>query len=527
MTSLKRAAIRGYFFERCAGGAQSRDFWPTIKPFLSKGSKNSQEICLLENGNVISDPDSVCNIFNDHFSKIANDIGRNLNDEEVKNHESVQKIRENIPRSEPLVFKQVSEKQVNRYIRSIGNAKATGLDNHSAKILKIIQPCYVTHLTRLVNRMFAESTFPESMKNARVTPIFKKEDPLLKKYYRPVSVLPIRSKIFERAMVDQLNDHFQTLFHPFLSAYRKGYSCQSTLLALTEDWKKALDDGHYVGAILMDLSKAFDCLPHKLLLEKLRAYNIEDAISEIKCETIQQGQKIMSLVNDSKQHDQLINQVMQKTHTCDMNGYPLLADVVARATPPVQGAAIKQLARPHGQTDGVATRYAPMNRRITENKVRTEAVEHTHTQVGVVPDSSEGFVIPQAHRRKNEKVAQRRNNQRRGVIIGRGESTGLTAVPPPQRDFFISRVHKLDGMKEVGDFMTNKGVHIRDISKRSNDNAKMNSFKISISVDDMQKVKDPLFWPKGWIVRRWFERVESIQNDGRVAQSERVHRNSI
>ena len=280
VTSLKRAAIRGYFFERCAGGAQSRDFWPTIKPFLSKGSKNSQEICLLENGNVISDPDSVCNIFNDHFSKIANDICRNLNDEEVKNHESVQKIRENIPRSEPLVFKQVSEKQVNRYIRSIGNAKATGLDNHSAKILKIIQPCYVTHLTRLVNRMFAESTFPESMKNARVTPIFKKEDPLLKKYYRPVSVLPIRSKIFERAMVDQLNDHFQTLFHPFLSAYRKGYSCQSTLLALTEDWKKALDDGHYVGAILMDLSKAFDCLPHKLLLEKLRAYNIsEHAVS--------------------------------------------------------------------------------------------------------------------------------------------------------------------------------------------------------------------------------------------------------
>ena len=215
-----------------------------------------------------------------------------------------------------------------------------------------------------------------------------------------------------------------------------------------------------------------------------------------------------------------INQVMQTTHTCDMNGYLLLADVVARAIPPVQGAAIKQSTRPHGQTGGVATRHAPMSRRTTENKVRTEAVEHTHMQAGAVPDSSEGFVIPQAHRRNNERVAQWRNNQRRGVIIGRGESTGLTAVPPPQRDFFISRVHKLDGMKEVGDFMTNKGVHIKDISKRSNDNAKMNSFKIFISVDDMQKVKDPLFWLKGWIVIRWFERVESIQNDGHVAQSE-------
>ena len=118
------------------------------------------------------------------------------------------------------------------------------------------------------------------MLRAAVTPICKKEDPLLKKYYRPVSVLPIQSKIFERALVDQLDDYFRVLFHPFLSAYRKGYSCQSTLLALTEDWRQSLDGGHFVDAILIDLSKAFDCLPHRLLLEKLRAYNLaESAVS--------------------------------------------------------------------------------------------------------------------------------------------------------------------------------------------------------------------------------------------------------
>lgn len=131
--------------------------------------------------------------------------------------------------------------------------------------------------------MFSESRFPSEMKSARVTPIHKKEDPLQKEKYRPVSVLPIRSKVFEWSMVDQLNDHFRGLFHPFLSAYRKGYSCQSALLALTEDWRSALDRGHFVGAILMDLSKAFDCLPHKLLLEKLHAYGLaESAVSLIK-----------------------------------------------------------------------------------------------------------------------------------------------------------------------------------------------------------------------------------------------------
>ena len=70
---------------------------------------------------------------------------------------------------------------------------------------------------------------------------------------------------------------FRARFHPFLSAYRKGYSCQSTLLALTEDWRQSLDGGHLVGAILMDLSKAFDCLPPRLLLEKLRAYNLAES----------------------------------------------------------------------------------------------------------------------------------------------------------------------------------------------------------------------------------------------------------
>ncbi len=96
MTSLKRAAIRGYFFEIYSGGPQSKDFWPTIKPFLSKGSANSLNICLLEDGNVVNDPVSVCNIFNDHFSNIANEIGRYLSEEEVQNHTSVIKIREHV-----------------------------------------------------------------------------------------------------------------------------------------------------------------------------------------------------------------------------------------------------------------------------------------------------------------------------------------------------------------------------------------------------------------------------------------------
>ena len=77
-------------------------------------------------------------------------------------------------------------------------------------------------------------------------------------------------------MSTQLGDYFSSIFHPFLSAFRSGYSCQSTLIAFVEDWKRALDENKYVGAILMDLSKAFDCPPHNIIIEKLRAYDVSD-----------------------------------------------------------------------------------------------------------------------------------------------------------------------------------------------------------------------------------------------------------
>ncbi|MCW4342517.1 MAG: reverse transcriptase family protein [Candidatus Thiodiazotropha endolucinida] len=105
-------------------------------------------------------------------------------------------------------------------------------------------------------------------------PLHKKNDPLNKENFRPVSILPVASKAYERIMHNQLSSHFEYLFNPYLAAFRKGFGCQSTLLRLLEDWRRALDGHECAAAILMDLSKAFDCLPHCLLLEKLKAYGL-------------------------------------------------------------------------------------------------------------------------------------------------------------------------------------------------------------------------------------------------------------
>ena len=102
--------------------------------------------------------------------------------------------------------------------------------------------------------------------------LLKKKIDLKKENYRPISILNTFSKVFERFVLDQLIPFFNETMSKFLSAYRKNVSCQNVLLRLIEQWREYLDNNKLVGAVLMDLSKAFDCLPHDLLVAKLAAY---------------------------------------------------------------------------------------------------------------------------------------------------------------------------------------------------------------------------------------------------------------
>ena len=145
-------------------------------------------------------------------------------------------------------------------------------------ILKLSAAIIAKPLTDVINKSIAENNFPTLAKIAKILPFFKKDERSNKKNYRPVSVLSSLSKIFGKVLQIQISNFMENLFSPYVSAYRKGFSTQHVLIRLIEEWKKALDDNYVVGSILMDLSKAFDCIPHDLLIAKLNAYGFEKSV---------------------------------------------------------------------------------------------------------------------------------------------------------------------------------------------------------------------------------------------------------
>ena len=286
VTLIKRKEICKYFEAKCKEGTRNKDFWKTVKPLFSKSRTKSDSIPLRENGEMITDDHKVCSIFNRFFQTIGSDIGSPENNKgsldditrPFGSHSSIEVIRHNIrpDNGTTFMFRFVSERDVAKAIKKLSTKKAAGYDELPAKLIKNISIKIIKPVTLLINRCILENEFPKSMKKANITPLFKKKDKLNKDNYRSVNLLPILSKIMERILYNQVYEYMNPQFHQYLSGFRKGYSCQDVLVKMTEDGREQLDKGSNVGAVAIDLSKAFDCMPHGLLLAKLLAYGFND-----------------------------------------------------------------------------------------------------------------------------------------------------------------------------------------------------------------------------------------------------------
>ena len=182
------------------------------------------------------------------------------------------KIKERYKVKENFSLRLATAKEIKAIIRDVPTNKAAG-GEIPVNILKKLN-FYFDELTIFVNYALINGKFPITLKNANVIPVHKKDDPTDKTNFRSVSVLSLLSKVFQRVIYNQLGMYVDTFLNKLLCRFRKAHSTQHALFKLLQRWQNELDNSGLVGTILMDLSKAYDCLPHDLIIAKFEAYGL-------------------------------------------------------------------------------------------------------------------------------------------------------------------------------------------------------------------------------------------------------------
>ena len=214
--------------------SDNRNFWKNIKPFFSEKQKQLSKAILVENDEIVSNDKDITGIFNTFFLEI--NLGDKYDKDEktseisihniikhYENHPSILKIKEFVESDTTFQFCGTTHNEMENGIAILDSAKAAPLNDIPVKILKECKDIISPFLEHIFNKYLLINKFPNSLKLAEVTPAYKKDGTIDKKIYRPISILPSISKIFERHVYNQIFDYIEPLLSPYLCGFRKGY----------------------------------------------------------------------------------------------------------------------------------------------------------------------------------------------------------------------------------------------------------------------------------------------------------------
>lgn len=250
--------------------------WKIFKEFKSPNQGKDPITSLNIDGCDIVEPEIISNEFNSFFTNIAAKLKEDI---PLSDFDSVKQfVRSRVP--EPMFFNipLIDKENVKKMLLNLDHTKSTGLDDIGARFLKMSASYIYPIIHHVLNLSISQNTFPNVWKLAKVNPLFKAGSRFDVNNYRPISILPILSKLLERHTHDSFMsylNHYNLLTNT-QSGFRKGHSCETALVNIVDKWLKALNDGYVVGAVMVDFKKAFDLVDHNILLQKLRVYKCSE-----------------------------------------------------------------------------------------------------------------------------------------------------------------------------------------------------------------------------------------------------------
>jgi len=183
-----------------------------------------------------------------------------------------------IPLRNSLFLTPCTSYEVIDTVNGLANSKSTGLDGYNTKVIKSVISDIASTLADIFNISFRDGIFPDSLKNAKITPVFKADDKTIINNYRPISVLPVFSKTLEKLMhrrvISFLDRH--KVLNDNQYGFRENHSTDMALINMIDQISNEMDNKQFSIGIFLDLSKAFDTIDHGILLKKLEVYGIRD-----------------------------------------------------------------------------------------------------------------------------------------------------------------------------------------------------------------------------------------------------------
>lgn len=241
--------------------------WNIIKNETSSSIESQNFNIINYNNTQISDPTEIANSFNSFFINLTNK--KLSHDKNIYNS--------NIKSSKESIFlKPTSENEVTRIIKLLNDTNSVGYDSISTKVIKHAAAVLSPILSWLINESFLQGLFPDSLKLSVVRPLYKNGDRTEMGNYRPITLIPILAKVFERAMQERLLDFLNkhNTIYPNQYGFQKSKSTTLAVFSLIKKVTECINNKKRIAAVFFDLTKAFDFVDHDNLLIKLEKYGI-------------------------------------------------------------------------------------------------------------------------------------------------------------------------------------------------------------------------------------------------------------